>query len=113
MITFVDGSNPYVCKTKEEFSNIKEKYVLRKMSENTYLATKRIMYSICGWADLEKPANIIKYFETKGDAMRFAKKLRKNKDIKKMVMRRDYSSLNNHEDLEISDSESVFTWLLQ
>ena len=37
-ISFVDGSNPYICKTEEEFNRIKKKYRLVEIQKNFWLA---------------------------------------------------------------------------
>ena len=38
-IKFADGSNPYICKTEEDFDWMKKKYSLKKIQENFWLAT--------------------------------------------------------------------------
>lgn len=37
-IVFSDGSNPYVCKTREEFVRVSKKYLLRKIKEGFWEA---------------------------------------------------------------------------
>lgn len=37
-IEFLNGSNPYICKTTEEFERIRKKYVLLEYKENFYIA---------------------------------------------------------------------------
>ena len=37
-ISFRDGSNPYICKTEEEFNRIKKKYDLVRVQNNFWIA---------------------------------------------------------------------------
>lgn len=39
-IEFLNGSNPYICKTKAEFERMNRKYVLLEYKENFYIAVK-------------------------------------------------------------------------
>ena len=38
LIEFVDGSNPYVCKTKKEFNRMEKKWYLVEISSDHYKA---------------------------------------------------------------------------
>lgn len=40
-IEFIDGSNPYICKTEKEFNKMKRKYVLEKIKEGFWKATEK------------------------------------------------------------------------
>ena len=40
-IEFVNGGNPYICKTKKEFKRIQSKYSLEKIKESFWKATDR------------------------------------------------------------------------
>ena len=40
-ISFADGSNPYICMTKENFDWMNEHYRLVKQKENFYIAFRR------------------------------------------------------------------------
>ena len=46
LISFVDGSNPYISKTKEDFKWMKSRYVLKKIGDNCWQATDSISYSV-------------------------------------------------------------------
>lgn len=47
-IEFIDGSNPYVCKTEKEFKKMKSRYVLKNITDNLWQATYRIYYKVVG-----------------------------------------------------------------
>lgn len=40
-ISFGDGSNPYICKTEEEFNRMKKKYGLVRIQQNFWLAKNK------------------------------------------------------------------------
>ena len=40
-IEFADGSNPYVCKTKESFEFMQQKYKLKQIKYGFWLATDK------------------------------------------------------------------------
>ena len=104
LISFVDGSNPYICKTEKEFKRMKAKYVIKKIDENCWQVTDSISYSVVGFADRNKMANFHREYKTKQSAMRVVRKLRDN-NYESVVLRKEIRCLNNNEHLDISVSE--------
>lgn len=103
-IEFIDGSNPYICKTKREFARMKEKYVLEKIKDDFWKATDRITYRVVGFADKNKPADFNREYKTKSSAMRFIRTALKEKRFCEIILRKEESYLKNNENLEISSS---------
>ena len=104
LISFVDGSNPYICKTEKEFKRIKSKYVLKRIDDNCWQATDSISYSVVGFADRNKMANFHREYKTKQGAMRVVRKL-KEQNYESVVLRKEIRYLKNNEHLDISVSE--------
>lgn len=104
LISFVDGSNPYISKTKEDFKWMKSRYVLEKIGDNCWQATDGISYSVVGFSDRNKMANFHREYKTKQSAMRVVRKLRDN-NYESVVLRKEIRYLNNNEHLDISVSE--------
>lgn len=104
LISFVDGSNPYICKTEKEFKRIKSKYVLKKIGDSCWQATDSITYSVVGFADRNKMANFYREYKTKQSAMRVVRKLRDN-NYESIVLRKEIRDLRNNEHFDISVSE--------
>ena len=104
LISFVDGSNPYICKTEKEFKRMKAKYILKKIDDNCWQAIDSISYSVVGFADRNKMANFHKEYKTKQGAMRVVRKLRDN-NYESVVLRKEIRYLKNNEHLDISVSE--------
>lgn len=102
-ISFIDGSNPYVCKTEKEFKRMKSRYVLEKIDDNCWKATDSISYSVVGFADKNKMANFHREYKTKQSAMRVVRKLRDAR-YESVVLRKEMRYLKNNEHLEISVS---------
>ena len=102
-IVFVDGSNPYVCKTEKEFKRMKSKYVLKRIDDNCWQATDSISYSVVGFADKNKMANFYREYKTKQSAMRVVRKLRDAK-YERVLLRKEIRYLKNNEHLDISVS---------
>ena len=106
LIGFIDGSNPYVCKTEKEFKWMKSRYVLKKIGDNCWQATDSISYSVVGFADRNKMANFHREYKTKQSAMRVVRKLRDN-NYESVVLRKEIRDLRNNEHFDISVSESL------
>ena len=109
LISFVDGSNPYICKTEKEFKRIKSKYVLKQIGDNCWQATDSISYSVVGFADRNKMANFHREYKTKQGAMRVVRKLRDN-NYQSVVLRKEIRYLKNNEHLDISVSEVLIEY---
>ena len=103
-ISFVDGSNPDVCKTDKEFKWMKSRYVLKKIGDNCWQATDSISYSVVGFEDRNKMANFYREYKTKQSAMRVVRKL-KEQNYESVVLRKEIRYLKNNEHLDISVSE--------
>ena len=104
LISFVDGSNPYVCKTEKEFKRMKSKYVLKRIDDNCWQATDSISYSVVGFADKNKMASFHREYRTKQSAMSVVRKLRDN-NYGSVVLRKEIRDLRNNEHFDISVSE--------
>ena len=104
LISFVDGSNPYICKTEKEFKRIKSRYMLKKIDDNCWQATDSISYSVVGFANRNKMANFHREYKTKQSAMRVVRKLRDAK-YESVVLRKEIRDLRNDEHFDISVSE--------
>lgn len=104
LISFVDGSNPYVCKTEKEFKWMKSRYVLKNISDNCWNATDSISYSVVGFYDKNKMANFYREYKTKQSAMRVVRKL-KEQNYESVVLRKEMRYLKNNDNLDISVSE--------
>ena len=104
LISFVDGSNPYISKTKEDFKWMKSRYVLKKIGDNCWQATDSISYSVVGFADRNKMANFHREYKTKQSAIRVVRKLRDAK-YESVVLRKEIRDLRNDEHFDISVSE--------
>lgn len=111
LISFVDGSNPYISKTKEDFKWIKSRYVLKKIGDNCWQATDSISYSVVGFADRNKMASFHREYKTKQSAMRVVRKLRDAK-YESVVLRKEIRDLRNDEHFDISVSTPIKTWNL-
>ena len=103
LISFIDGSNSYISKTKEDFKWMKSRYVLKKIGDNCWQATDSISYSVVGFADTNKMANFHREYKTKQSAMRVVRKLRDAK-YERVVLRKEIRCLKNNEHLDISVS---------
>lgn len=106
LISFIDGSNPYICKTEKEFKRMQSKYVLKKIDENCWQATDSISYSVVGFADKNKMANFYREYKTTQSAMKVIRKLRDAK-YESIVLRKEIRYLKNNEHLDISVSTVV------
>ena len=103
LIRFIDGSNPYVCKTEKEFKRMQSKYVLEKIGDNCWQATYSISYSVVGFADKNKMASFHREYKTKQSAMRVVRKLRDAR-YESVVLRKEIRDLRNNEHFDISVS---------
>ena len=106
-IKFINGGNPYICKTKNEFKKMKNKYVLEKIDNNSWEATYKITYEVVGFNDLQRQAKFNKEYITKNGANRRIKQAISNKEFKRIILRRNTSYLKNNDSLEMSVSEPI------
>lgn len=106
-IQFINGSNPYICKTQNEFNRMKRKYVLEKIEEGFWKATESISYLVIGFTDKTKMATFNRAYQTKSGAMNFIRKAIEKKKFECIVLRREEKYLKNNEHLEISSSTPI------
>jgi len=111
-IEFIDGSNPYICKTEKEFKRMKERYVLEEIKDGFWRAKYSISYLLVGFADKTKMATFHKEYKTRSGAMRSCKKLLRN-EYESVVLRREEKYLKNNERLEISISTPIKTFTME
>lgn len=102
-IEFINGNNPYICKTEREFKRMKNKYIFEQVSTNCWKATDSISYSVVGFEDENKMANFHKEYQLKSSAVRVIKKL-KEKGFESVVLRKEIRYLKNNDNLDISSS---------
>lgn len=108
-IEFINGSNPYICKTEKEFKKMQNKYVLEKISDNCWKATDSISYAVVGFEDKNKMANFYREYQLKPSAIRVIKQL-KEKGFESIVLRKEIRYLKNNDNLDISSSSVIATW---
>lgn len=109
-IEFIDGSNPYVCKTEKEFKKMKSRYVLKNITDNLWQATYKIFYKVIGFEDKNNLATFNRDYKTKETAMNFIRKAIKEEKFECIVLRKETSYLKNNEHLEISSSVPIREW---
>lgn len=111
-IEFIDGRNPYVCKTDRDFKRMKERYELELIKEGFWKATFKKGFLVTGWVPNNTMAAFSKQYQTKSGAMRRIKKAIDNMEFKSIMLRYEESYLRNNENLEISTSTPVKCWEL-
>lgn len=109
-IEFIDGSNPYICKTEKEFERMKRMYVLENITDNLWKATYRIYYKVVGFTYKDKKATFDRDYKTENGAMNFIRKAIKEEKFECIVLRKETSYLKNNEHLEISSSVPIRKW---
>ena len=111
-IEFIDGSNPYISKTENDFKWMCEHYVLIPISENFWKATDRIYYKVVGFADKNKMATFNRNYKSKASAMKVIRKAIKENKFECIVLRKEVEDLRNDEHFDISVSTPIKTWNL-
>ena len=111
-IEFIDGSNPYICKTEREFKRINEKYLLIPEGENCWKATDRIYYKVVAFADKNKVATFNRNYKSKESVMRVIRKAIKENKFECIVLRKEIEDLRNDEHFENSVSTLIKIWNL-
>lgn len=97
-IEFINGGNPYICKTEKEFKKMQERYVLEKIEDGFWKATWSITYAVVGFADKNKMATYYKDgYKTKNGAINFIKKTLEENRFEMVVLRKVESFLKNND----------------
>lgn len=110
-IEFIDGSNPYICKTEKDFSRMKRHYILQSTSENRYWkATHKITYAVIGYSDNLKVNTYRKEYRTKQGALRVISALINDRKYDHIVLREEKKYLGSIGKLEYSSTEIIKTW---
>ena len=110
-IHFIDGSNPYICKTEKEFEKMKQRYVLQSTSENGFWkATHKVTYAVIGYSDGLKIDTYRKEYKTKQGALRVINAMIKNKSYDHIVLREEKTYLGTIGKLEYSSTEIIKYW---
>ena len=109
-IEFIDGSNPYICKTKKEFNKIKQKYVLDKIDDDFWKASFKIHYIVIGFSDKNKMATFNRAYTTKNGAMNFIRKAIKENKFECIMLREDKEWLLNNDNNCISVSTPIYKY---
>lgn len=107
-IDFIDGSNPYICKTESELKKMQEQYVLEQTGENLWKATHKISYIVMGYGDVNKKVTFSNMYHTKKTAMRFINKEIEKKRFEKIVLRKKTSCLTDETDFSFGDVIETF-----
>lgn len=109
-IEFIDGSNPYICKTDRDFRRMKERYELEPIKEGFWKATFKREYLVVGWTSSNAKATFYKMYQTKSGAMRRIKRAIANREFESVVLSRRESYLRNNENLLISINSPIKCW---
>lgn len=109
-ITFIDGSNPYICKTEKSFKWMKEHYVLEPLAKNFWKATYKISYLVVGFDDKNKNATFNRSYKSKSGALNAIRKALSENKFEAVTLRREKVYLNNDDSLEISSSTPICHW---
>ncbi|GFI61098.1 hypothetical protein IMSAG049_00251 [Clostridiales bacterium] len=104
-IEYIDGSNPYICKTEREFKRIKEKYTLRKTGDNHWIAIEDIYYLVYGFVDKNKNATFVKRYKTRSSAMSVIQNMLKEDKFKQIVLKIEKRYLNKNNNWDFSSIE--------
>lgn len=109
-IEFIDGSNPYICKTKKEFNKIKQKYVLDKIDNNFWKASFKIHYEVIGFSDKNKMATFNRAYTTKNGAMNFIRKSIKENKFECIMLRQNKEWLLNDDNNCVATSTPIYKY---
>lgn len=106
-IEFINGSNPYICKTEKEFKKMQERYVLEEIRNGFWKATDSISYGVVGFTDKTKIATFHREYKTKASAMNIVRKALREGKFEQIILRREERYLKNNDSLDISSSSLV------
>ena len=109
-IEFIDGSNPYICKTEKSFKWMKEHYVLKPIKEGFWKATERIYYLVVGFPDKHKMATFNKAYKSKSGALNAIRKALSENKFEAVTLWREEEYLGNNDSLNISSSTPICHW---
>lgn len=109
-INFIDGRNPYICKTKKEFKYIKERYILEPVKDNFWEAKYIVSYSVIGFSDKLRCATFNKKYKTRSEALYDIKKLVNENKFELIVLRKEEDYLKNNDSLCIEISTTIMTY---
>lgn len=101
-IIFIDGSSPYICRTKKEFDRIRERYLLTRAQEgrDVWFAKAAVIYVVYGFtADTEHFA-YARAYQTKGGAVGAIKRLLSQGKYQQMELRKRIMNLATHFEIE-------------
>ena len=109
-IEFIDGSNPYICKTEKSFKWMKEHYVLEPIKEGFWKATERIYYLVVGFPDKHKMATFNKAYKSRSGALNAIRKALRENKFAAVTLWREEEYLGNNDRLKISSSTPICHW---
>lgn len=98
-ITFIDGSNPYICKTEKSFKWMKEHYVLEPLAKNFWKATYKISYLVVGFDDKNKNATFNRSYKSKSGALNAIRKALNEEKFEAITLRKIEEYLKNSDSL--------------
>lgn len=98
-ITFIDGSNPYICKTEKSFKWMKEHYVLEPLAKNFWKATYKISYLVVGFYDKNKNATFNRSYKSKSAALNAIRKALNEEKFEAITLRKIEEYLKNSDSL--------------
>lgn len=98
-ITFIDGSNPYICKTEKSFKWMKEHYVLEPLAKNFWKATYKISYLVVGFDDKNKNATFNRSYKSKSGALNAIRKALNEEKFEAITLRKIEEHLKNSDSL--------------
>lgn len=98
-ITFIDGSDPYICKTEKSFKWMKEHYVLEPLAKNFWKATYKISYLVVGFDDKNKNATFNRSYKSKSGALNAIRKALNEEKFEAITLRKIEEYLKNSDSL--------------
>ena len=98
-ITFIDGNNPYICKTEKSFKWMKEHYVLEPLAKNFWKATHKISYLVVGFDDKNKNATFNRSYKSKSGALNAIRKALNEEKFEAITLRKIEEYLKNSDSL--------------
>lgn len=110
-IDFADGRDTYVCKDMKDFQRMSERFELELVKEGHYKASFGKKYYLIGFKKDKVVMN--REYLTKSGALRSVNKFLIHGMLDELMLRVDTFYLNNSEELEISSSAPIVSWVVK
>lgn len=104
LVTFEDGSNPFICMDERNFKYMKTTYELVRLGKDSWLAKGIIKYTVTG--SVCNKTVLAKSYKTKSSVERYAKTVKKEHpdmrlEICKVVLSLDKTSIKSKEVVKV------------